>query len=101
MFTLSKLAGQTEFGNLNATLTCKRYQGRTVAPPITPDLPDYRLGLFFLFKATGLSYTGHLHVRTVEKNAVSKVNNLLLTFSCSHAVYLKLTPDMLVLSFMF
>ena len=40
---------------------CKRYQGKTITPPASPDLPDFRLS-FNAFNATGLDYAGPLNV---------------------------------------
>ena len=44
-----------------------------MAPPVSPDLPNYRIDSLFSFKATGLDYPGPLYVRTCEYDAVSKV----------------------------
>ena len=54
-------------------VTYKRYQGRAMAPPVSPDLPNYKIDSLFSFKATGLDYPGPLYVRTCEYDAVSKV----------------------------
>ena len=54
-------------------ITCKRYKGRTMTPPVSQDLPNYRIDSLFSFKATGMDYAGPLNVRTSENDAVLKV----------------------------
>ena len=54
-------------------VTCKRYQGRMMTSPASPNLPNYRIGSLFSFKATGLDYPGPIYVRTSEKDAVLSV----------------------------
>ena len=67
-----------------------------MTPPVSPDLPNYRIDSLFSFKATGLGYAGPLYVRTSEKDAVLKVYVLLLTCASSRVIHLELTPDMQV-----
>ena len=67
--------------------------------PVSLDLPSYKIYSLFSFKATGPDYAGPLYVRTFEKDVVVKVSILLLTCASSWAIYLELTPDMQVPSF--
>ena len=81
---------------LKKFVTCKRYQGITMIPLVSLDLPNYRMDSLFSFKATGLDYAGTLYIRVFEKDAVLKVYILLLTCASSRAIHLKLTADMQV-----
>ena len=85
--------GRKTVKNLLHTCTlCKRYQGKTIAPPASPDLPDYRLS-FNAFHATGLDYAGPLHIKT-ENKETQKVYILLLTCAGTRAIHLEVCPDM-------
>ena len=84
---------------LKKCVTCKHCQGRAMTPPVSPDLPSYRIDSLLSFKTTELDYTGPLYVTTYEKDAVLKVYILLLTYASSRAIILELTPYMQVPSF--
>ena len=43
---------------LRKCVTCRRYQGRPLLPPETPDLPDYRVNTLYAYQGTGLDYAG-------------------------------------------
>ena len=85
-------------GVLRKCVTCRRYQGRTMLPPESPDLPDYRVNSLFAFQFTGLDYAGPLYIKT-KKDSVSKVYILLFTCASSRALHLELSPDMKVAAF--
>ncbi|XP_066934625.1 uncharacterized protein [Clytia hemisphaerica] len=72
---------------------CKRYQGKTISPPASPDLPDFRLS-FNAFNATGLDYAGPLYVQSEDKKETQKVYILLLTCAGTRAIHLEVCPDM-------
>ncbi|XP_065678999.1 uncharacterized protein LOC100199492 [Hydra vulgaris] len=76
-------------------VTCKKFQGRTLLPPSSPDSPDFRVNNLYSFQATGLDYAGPLFVKTVNKDAACKVYVLLLTCASN----LELTPDMKIPAF--
>ncbi|XP_065681480.1 uncharacterized protein LOC136095154 [Hydra vulgaris] len=80
-------------------VTCKKFQGRTLLPPSSPDLPVFRVNNLYSFQATGLDYAGLLFVKTVNKGAACKVYVLLLTCASSRAIHLELTPDMKIPAF--
>ena len=43
---------------------CKKICGRTMLPPPTPDLPDYRVNVsMFSFQAVGLDFAGPLYIK--------------------------------------
>lgn len=70
-----------------------------MTPPVSLDLPNYRIDSLFSFKATGLDQTGPLYVRISDEDTVLKVYILLLTFSSSRGIHLELTSDVKVPSF--
>lgn len=76
-------------------VVCKRFQGRVLVPPSTPDLPDFRINYSISFQAVGLDYAGPLFVKDN-----TKVYILLLTCASSRAVHLELTPTMTVGAFL-
>ena len=78
---------------LRKCITCKRLQAKTVKPPPSPDLPEYRVYSSYPFETTGLDYAGPLFVREANKN-VSKVYILLLTCATSRAIHLELSVNM-------
>lgn len=79
---------------LRRCVICKRFQGRTLIPPTSPDLPDFRLNLMNAFQATGLDYAGPLFVKDYNCKDGQKVYILLFTCATSRAVHLELCADM-------
>ncbi|XP_065650968.1 uncharacterized protein LOC136079173 [Hydra vulgaris] len=78
---------------------CKKFQGRTLLPPSSPNLPDFRVNNLYSFQSTGLDYAGPLFIKTIIKDVVCKVYVLLLTCASSRAIHLELTPDMKIPTF--
>ena len=72
---------------------CKRHQGRTLQPPETPDLPDFRIQAQFAFQTVGLDFAGPLFVKC-NRDTPSKAYFLIFTCTTSRAVHLELVPDM-------
>ena len=83
---------------LRKCVTCRRYQGRPLLPPETPDLPDYRVNTLYAFQCTGLDYAGPLFIKN-NTEITLKVYILLFTCASSRALHLELTPDMKALAF--
>ena len=83
---------------LRKCVTCRRYQGRPLLPPETPDLPDYRVNTLYAFQCTGLDYAGPLFIKN-NTDTTLKVYILLFTCASSRALHLELTPDMKALAF--
>ena len=80
---------------LRRCVICKRHQAKTVLPPPTPDLPDFRVAhQMNAFSATGLDYAGPLIVRNDNCKDGRKVYILLFTCASSRALHLELVPDM-------
>ena len=82
---------------LRKCIICKRFQGKVMCPPATPDLPNYRVDGCYSFHTVGLDYAGPLYIK--NKDALSKVYVLLFTCATSRAVHVELTPDMYKSSF--
>ncbi|XP_065671673.1 uncharacterized protein LOC136089549 [Hydra vulgaris] len=78
---------------------CKKFQGRTLLPHSSPDLPDFRVNNLYSFQSTGLDYAGPLFIKTIIKDVVCKGYGLLLTCASSRAIHLELTPDMKIPTF--
>ena len=76
---------------LRKCIICKRFQGKVLCPPTTPDLPNYRVDGCYSFHTVGLDYAGPLYIK--NKDALSKVYVLLFTCATSRAVHVELTPD--------
>ena len=74
---------------------CKHYQGRTLLPPHSPDLPAFRLCTDYAFANVGLDHDGLLFVKNIygTSTEMHKVYILLLTYSTSRAIHLELVPD--------
>ena len=83
---------------LRKCVTCKRFQAKTLIPPGSPDLPDFRVNSTYCFQYTGLDYAGPLFVKDISNT--SKVYILLLTCATSRAIHLELTPNMNVSAFL-
>ena len=84
---------------LRKCIICKRFQGKTLNPQETPDLPSFRLDFSYSFCNVGLDYAGPLYVRHSARASAEKVYILLFTCATSRAVHLELVPDMKAPSF--
>ena len=79
-------------------ITCRRHQGKTMKPPETPDLPNYRTNyIAHAFQSTGLDFAGPLYVSDKKD---SKTYILLLTCASSRAIHLELVSEMTVGGFL-
>jgi len=77
---------------LKKCITCKRFQGKTMSPLESPDLPNFRVNrLTHAFDSTGLDFAGPL---IIKGQLSSKVYILLFTCASSRAIHLELTPNM-------
>ncbi|XP_065664738.1 uncharacterized protein LOC136086370 [Hydra vulgaris] len=78
---------------------CKKFQGRTLLPPSSPNLPDFRANNLYSFQSSGLDYAEPLFIKTIIKDVVCKVYVLLLTCASSRAIHLEITPDIKIPTF--
>jgi hypothetical protein len=84
---------------LRKCVLCKRYQGKPLRSPESPDLPEFRIDHSgFAFQATGLDFAGPLYVK--NNSGTDKVYILLLTCASSRAIHLELVKDMSVEGFL-
>ena len=82
---------------LRDCVICKRFNGRTLLPPPTANLPSYRLNCDYAFQNTGLDFAGPLYICEnccYSKNSTRKVYILLLTCATSRALHLELVHDL-------
>ena len=84
---------------LRKCVVSKRYQGRPLRSPGSPDLPEFRVDHSrCAFQVTGLDFAGPLYVKNNSNN--DKVYILLLTCASSRAIHLELTMDMSIEGFL-
>ena len=84
---------------LRKCVLCKRYQGKPLRSPESPDSPEFRIDHSgFAFQATGLDFAGPLYVK--NNSGIDKVYILLLTCASSRAIHLELVKDMSVEGFL-
>ena len=83
---------------LRKCVTCRRYQGRPLLTPETPNLPDYRVNTLYACQGTGLDYAEPLFIKN-NTDTTLKVYILLFTCVSSCALHLELTPNMKALAF--
>ncbi|XP_057317566.1 uncharacterized protein LOC130662675 [Hydractinia symbiolongicarpus] len=90
---------------IRKSVICIRFQGRTLRPPTSPDLPEFRIDSFSKsFNCTGLDFAGSLFYRNYCKSSICKsdslkCNILLLTCATSRAIHLELVTDQSTHSF--
>ncbi|CAB4030027.1 integrase core domain, partial, partial [Paramuricea clavata] len=78
---------------LRKCVICKRYQGKPMCAPASPDLPQCRIDHSgFAFQATGLDFAGPLFVK--DGSETVKTYILLLTCATSRAIHLELVYSM-------
>ena len=69
--------------------------GKSVMPPPTPALPDYRLHCMFPLQTIGIDYAGPVYVRDVYSHydKLFKCYFLLITCAATRAVHIELASD--------
>ncbi|XP_057297885.1 uncharacterized protein LOC130628870 [Hydractinia symbiolongicarpus] len=78
---------------LRQCIVCRRYQGKPIKSPPTPDLPEYRYCASRAFEHVGFDHAGPLYIRTENRNT-KKVYVLILTCATTRAVHFELSPDL-------
>ena len=78
---------------LRRCVICRRYQGKPINSPPTPNLPDYRFSASRAFQHIGFDHAGPLYIRT-GKQSTAKAYVLLLTCATTRAVHFELSPDL-------
>ena len=62
-------------------VSCNVIQGRTLLPPLTVQLPDYRLYFEFPFENVGLDYAGPLYTRDIYSSNIETYKSYILIFT--------------------
>ena len=89
---------------LSECIICKIVQGKTLLPPSTAKLPEYRLYFEYHFENVGLDYAGPLFTRDIFGNSGKTFKSYILIFTCAATrnTHLELVPsetsDMLLLA---
>ena len=88
------IRGQTVKKIISKCVTCKVIQGKTLLPPSTSKLPDYRVYFEFPFENVGLDYAGPLYTKDIySSNKDSyKCYILILTCAATRNTHLELVP---------
>ena len=73
---------------------CYVIQGRTLLPPLTVQLPDYRLYFEFPFENLGLDYVGPLYTGDIYSSNIETYKSYILIFACAPTgnTHLELVP---------
>ena len=73
---------------------CRLCQDKSLLPPVSPNLPDYRVSYNFPFEVTRVAYAGPLFVRDVYQNDyMQKCYIILFTCTSTRFVHLELVVD--------
>ena len=73
---------------------CKVIQVKTLLPPSTAELPDYRVYFEFPFKNVGLDYAGPLYTRDIYSSNKETYKSYVVIFTCAaiRNTHLQLVP---------
>ena len=88
---------------LSKCIICKIAQGKTLLPPSTAKLPQYRLYFEYPFENVGLDYAGPLFTRDIFGKSRKTFKSYILIFTCAATrnTHLELvsseSPDLLLL----
>ena len=83
---------------LRRCVTCKRYEGKAVTMPHSPQLPQDRVSSQAPFSMTGVDFAGPLYVQVTGQSIKTYV--CLFTCGSTRALHLKLTQDLTADSFL-
>ena len=80
---------------LSKLIICKIVQGKTLLPPSTAKLPEYRLYFEYPVEDVGLDYAGPLFTRDIFGKSRETFKSYILIFTCSAAwnTHLELVPS--------
>ena len=91
---------------LQQCVTCKYTNAKAVTPPATSASPKFRLDYSFSCQNIGLDYAGPIyfkicyHAKKKKKKKMVKGFLLIITFCCTLAVHIELTPGLSLKSFL-
>ena len=83
---------------LRGCVICKRYEGRPVSMPSSPQLPEDRVSSKAPFSMTGVDFAGPLYVQASKEPLKTYV--CLFTCGSTRAIHLELTNDLTTTSFL-
>ena len=74
---------------------CKLVLGKSVLPPPTPLLPDYRLHCMYPFETSGIDYAGPVYVKNIyaDDGTLFKCYFLLISCATTRAVHIEVTSN--------
>ncbi|XP_071132833.1 uncharacterized protein [Mytilus edulis] len=84
---------------LRRCVTCRKIIGKPYSAPDPPPLPKIRLQEAPPFTATGIDFTGALHVRQIDKSLV-KAYICLFTCASTRAIHLEVVTNLTVDTFL-
>ena len=83
---------------LRRCVICKRFEGKPIAMPPAPQLPEDRVSTQAPFTMTGVDFAGPLYVQSPRESC--KVYICLFTCGSTRAIHLELTEDLTATSFL-
>ena len=80
---------------LSKCIICKIVQGKTLLPPSTAKLPEYRLYFEYPVEDVGLDYAGPLFTRDIFGKSRETFKSYILIFTCAATLntHLELVPS--------
>ena len=81
---------------LSKCIICKTVQGKTLLPPSTTTLPEYRLYFEYPFKNVGLDYASPLFTRDIFGKSRETFKPCIIIFACAATrrnTHLELVPS--------
>ena len=84
---------------LHSCLLCRKLEGKPYRPPLTGQLPEYRVKKSDPFANVGIDFAGPLYVK-VKKGAMKKVYICLFSCCVTGALHLELVQDLSVPTFL-
>ena len=74
---------------------CKKLEGLAYPPPVTCDLPEFRVGASRAFETVGVDFCGPIYVRDIYKrDGMHKAYIAISTCATTRMLHLELTPDL-------
>ena len=68
---------------ISKCVICKVIQGKTLLPPSTAKLPNFRVYFEFPFENAGLDYAGPLYTRDIYSSSKETFKSYILIFTCA------------------
>ena len=77
-------------------IICRLLDGLAYPPPVTCDLPDFRVTVGRAFQTVGVDFCGPVFLRNLygRNNEMNKAYIVIMTCATSRMIHLELTPDL-------